>query len=312
MITAICLGEVLFDLLADQVGAAATEVTSWTALAGGAPANVACGLVKLGDRAKFIGCVGQDEPGQQLAHKLQTAGVDISGLQYHPAAPTRQVQVIRSADGDRQFGGFGQINTTEFADAQIGSISSELFAGADYLLLGTLALAYPASTAATWQAVEFATAHQLKIVVDINWRPTFWADPAAALPQIRSLADRADYVKFAKEEAELLYGVTNPSTLQTKLPQAQGIVVTDGGNDCAYWLRGTLGMQSSFAVAVVDTTGAGDAFVAGLIHGLATDQTGAEIIRYAAAAGALTTLRAGAIDAQPTHQQIMEFLATHL
>jgi fructokinase len=311
MNTVICLGEVLFDLLADQVGVPATEVTSWTALAGGAPANVACGLVKLGDRAKFIGCVGQDEPGQQLAHKLQTAGVDINGLQYHPTAPTRQVQVIRSADGDRQFGGFGNINTTDFADAQLGSISPELFAGANYLLLGTLALAYPASAAATWQAVELAAAHQLKVVVDINWRPTFWTDPVAALTQIRSLADRADFLKFAKEEAELLYGVTNPTTLRTKLPHAEGIVVTDGGQDCAYWLQGELGVQSAFVVAAVDTTGAGDAFVAGLIHGLATDQAAAEIIRYATAAGALTTLKAGAIDAQPTHPQIMDFLAAH-
>jgi fructokinase len=311
MVTVICLGEVLFDLLADQVGVGAAEVKTWTALVGGAPANVACGLVKLGDRAKFIGCVGQDEPGQQLAHKLQTVGVDISGLQYHPTAPTRQVQVIRSVDGDRVFGGFGDTDTMAFADTQLGSTSPELFARADYLLLGTLALAYPASAAASWQAVELATVHGLKVVVDINWRPTFWSDTAAALPQIRALVDRADYLKFAKEEAELLYGVTNIAALKTKLPRAEGIIVTDGGNDCTYWLKGATGIQPAFAVPTIDTTGAGDAFVAGLIHGLATEQTAAEIVRYAAAAGALTTLRAGAIDAQPTHSQILEFLQIH-
>jgi fructokinase len=66
MSTIICLGEVLFDLLANQRGVSSENVTAWTALPGGAPANVACGLVKMGDCARFIGCVGNDEAGLKL------------------------------------------------------------------------------------------------------------------------------------------------------------------------------------------------------------------------------------------------------
>ena len=330
MSTVICLGEVLFDLLANEIGVSSEFVKSWTPLPGGAPANVACAMVKMGDRSRFIGCVGKDEAGTKLAAKLATEGVDLAGLQYHPTAPTRQVQVVRTADGDRIFGGFadaiaqrfppnvlhqaGDISTDKFADAQLSEVSRELFIDADFLLLGTLALAYPSSAESTWQAVEFATAQGLKIVVDINWRPTFWTSPISAIPKIKQLLARADYIKFAKEEAELIYSKTSPQLLQQDLPNALGIFVTDGGNDSEYWLNGETGSQPAFKVATIDTTGAGDAFVAGLIHQLGIGQTsGAQIIRYAAAAGALTTLQAGAIDSQPTDAEILAFLgAEHL
>jgi fructokinase len=312
MSTVICLGEVLFDLLAEQSGVSSEEVTSWTPLPGGAPANVACALVKMGDRSRFIGCVGEDEAGTKLAAKLASEGVDLTGLQNHPTAPTRQVQVIRTVDGDRVFGGFGQIPTDRFADTQLSQVPKDLFTGADFLLLGTIALAYPLSAQSTWQAVALAQANGVKILVDINWRPTFWPSIDVAIPQIKQLLAKADYVKFAKEEAELIYGQTSPQSLCAHLPAALGIFITDGGNVCEYWLDGHSGQQPAFAVKAIDTTGAGDAFVAGLLHQLGTGQTdGAEIICYAAAAGALTTRQAGAIDSQPTDAEIQQFLASN-
>lgn len=310
MSTAICLGEVLFDLLAQQSGVSSDLVTDWTALPGGAPANVACALVKMGDRSRFIGCVGKDRAGSALADKLASEGVDITGLQYHPTAPTRQVQVLRTADGDRIFGGFGDTPTDAFADTQLSEVPSQIFGGADFLLLGTIALAYSNSAASTWQAVELAKEQGVKILVDINWRPTFWTDPAIAVPKIQQLLAQADYVKFAREEADLIYGETLPARLCQFLPTARGIFVTDGGNVCEYWLNGESGQQPAFSVTPIDTTGAGDAFVAGLLHQLGAKQTsGAAIVRYAAAAGALTTRKPGAIDAQPTDGEIIEFLA---
>ena len=152
----------------------------------------------------------------------------------------------------------------------MSKVPSELFTGADFLLLGTLALAYPLSAASTWQAVEFATAQGVKIMVDINWRPTFWTSPTAAIPEIKRLLASADYVKFAKEEAELIYGQTLPQLLCQYLPKAVGIFVTDGGNMCEYWLDGVTGEQPAFSVNAIDTTGAGDAFVAGILHQLGT------------------------------------------
>ena len=316
MSTVICLGEVLFDLLADQVGAEAHEVQSWTALAGGAPANVACGLVKLGTAAQFIGCVGEDAPGQALAAKLQAQQVGLLGLQCHPTAPTRQVQVLRSINGDRTFAGFGAVPTDQFADAYLDQIPEELFtnfqSNTQFLVLGTIGLAYPQSRVATWAAVRLAQRHQISIVVDVNWRPSFWLDPGAALEEIRELLAVADVVKFAQEEALLLYQEDYPLQLRTLLPQAQGVIVSDGGNVCRYSLWDQTGELPAFQVSAVDTTGAGDAFVAAVVHQLCNgEQQAAQIIRYASAAGALTTLKPGAIDAQPTADEVAVFLATH-
>jgi len=99
----LCLGEVLFDCLADQLGRSLDQVDSWTPYPGGAPANVACALVKLGTPAGFIGRVGEDQPGNDLVQLLQDVGVEVSGVQRHPTAPTRQVYVLRSETGDREF-----------------------------------------------------------------------------------------------------------------------------------------------------------------------------------------------------------------
>ena len=112
----LCLGEILFDLIADQIGKSIEEVESWTPYPGGAPANVACALTKLGTPSGFIGCVGQDETGDALVQLLQEVGVDATGVQRHLLAPTRQVYVVRSTAGDRTFAGFGDRNTTEFAE----------------------------------------------------------------------------------------------------------------------------------------------------------------------------------------------------
>ncbi|MEM9509135.1 MAG: PfkB family carbohydrate kinase, partial [Cyanobacteria bacterium P01_E01_bin.35] len=87
----ICLGEILFDCLADELGKSVSEITSWTDYPGGAPANVACALTKLGTPAAFIGCVGRDRPGKELVSLLDSIGVDTSGVQYHEQHPTRKV-----------------------------------------------------------------------------------------------------------------------------------------------------------------------------------------------------------------------------
>ena len=83
--TVICLGEILIDRLVALTG-------DHEDLPGGAPANVAVALARLGLATAFIGAVGEDEPGQQLTHLLSQAGVNCDGLQPRPG-PTRIVEV---------------------------------------------------------------------------------------------------------------------------------------------------------------------------------------------------------------------------
>ncbi len=314
----LCLGELLFDYLADQPGHPLEAVQSWTPYPGGAPANVACSLVKLGTKAAFIGCVGTDNPGDDLVHLLQMEQVDIRGVQRCPHAPTRKVYVTRTLSGERTFAGFGGFKSDEFADTrlQAAPLPESLFQSADYLVLGTLELAYHDARQAIERAFELARHYRLKVLVDINWRPVFWSDEKLARTLIQHSLTQADFVKLADEEGEWLWGTTDPAQIQARLPQVQGVLVTAGAQGCRYWLQGHAGQVPAFTVPVVDTTGAGDAFVAGFLHqlcqGTASLQTSAQaraVITYASAVGALTTMGAGAIAAQPTAATVTDFLA---
>lgn len=314
----ICLGEILYDLLADQLGRPLEQVISWTAYPGGAPANVACALVKLGTPAAFVGCVGEDEAGVALLALLQQMGVDWTGVQRHPFAPTRQVYVTRTEQGDRQFAGFGDRNTSEFADTRLraDTIPKDLFDTADFLVTGTLGMAYPDSRKAIERSLELAEQHFVKILVDVNWRPVFWADPVAARSEILHLLKRADFLKLAAEEAAWLFDTQDPGIIAHRMESIEGVLVTDGDRGCAYSLAGNEGKMPAFIVETEDTTGAGDSFVAGFLHqlcqkgmqSLSDPDTARQIVTYASATGALTTLRAGAIAAQPTAAEVEAFL----
>ncbi|BAZ17544.1 ribokinase-like domain-containing protein [Calothrix sp. NIES-4071] len=314
----LCLGEILFDLLADQLGRELSTVESWTPYPGGAPANVACALVKLGVSTGFVGCVGEDEPGNALVKLLNDIGVDTTGLQRHQA-PTRQVYVVRSLTGDRTFAGFGNYDTSEFADTRLNAkkLPPSLFEAADILVLGTLELAYPESAASVHHALDLAEKYDMKIVLDVNWRPVFWHNPEEAPGIIRQIFKKVDFVKLAKEEAEWLFDTSDAGAIKYRLDSVEGVLVTDGENGCAYCLDENEGKLPSFSVPVVDTTGAGDSFLAGFIHQLLAHSTQSlkdketvrDIIRYASAVGALTTLKPGAIASQPTPSEVEAFLA---
>lgn len=317
----LCLGEILFDCLADQLGQPLDLVESWTPYPGGAPANVACGLVKLGISAGFIGCVGEDKPGNQLIEVLRRAGVDRSGVQRHDDLPTRQVYVLRSQSGDREFAGFGDRPTTEFADTRLQAdrLPEPLFQDADFLVLGTLELAYPDSQAAIERAIALAERHYVKILLDINWRPMFWPDPDVADDRIRSIVNRVDYLKLSDDEAEWLFDTADAGAIKHRLSDVDGVLVTAGSQGAGYCLGDNEGKLPAYAVNAVDTTGSGDGFVAGFLHqlcqhgiqGLEEPEFARQTVIYASAVGALTATKPGAIAAQPTAAEVEEFVRSH-
>lgn len=320
-ISVLCLGEILFDCLADRPGIPLEEVDSWTSYPGGAPANVASALVKLGTKSGFIGCVGEDAPGKALVDVLQNVGVDVTGVQRHPTAPTRQVYVVRSLAGDRHFAGFGDRDTTEFADTrlQASELPIKLLEQANFLVLGTLELAYPDCREAIARALEIAKQHDVKIAIDVNWRPVFWPQPEQANQIIEDFLKQADFIKLSDEEAQWLFNTTNPHAIADRFDRCQGVLITAGEKGCAYFLAENQGNLPAFSVDVVDTTGAGDSFVAGFVHqlcqqgieSLADPDTAKHIVTYASAVGALTATKPGAIAAQPTAAEVEDFLRSH-
>lgn len=316
----LCMGEVLFDCIADQSGRSLEQVASWTAYPGGAPANVACGLVKLGISTALISAVGTDEVGKQLVELLAKVGVETNAIQYFRETPTRQVFVLRSEGGEPKFAGFGDYKTHEFADThlQAKQIPESLFVEADFLVLGTIALASPESYKACLHTLAMADRYNLKILADINWRPVFWQNPSTAKGLILELLKRVDFVKLSASEAQLFFNTADPISIHAQLDSTEGIMITDGHKGCAYSLGEFQGHIPAFNVNVVDTTGAGDAFVAGFIHqichygirGLNDPEIIKKMVTYASAVGALSVTKMGALTAQPTADEVEKFLSS--
>jgi len=335
----LCLGEALVDRLAASDGDRL----------GGAPANVACALARLGTPSAFLGRLGRDAIGQAFAAVFAERGVDTSALQWDAQRPSRVVLVQRDASGDRQFGGFagagGGAGASRagassgggmcFADqaldaAELSAALGLLLAAAHWLLVGTIPLASPAAASALQLACREAAAAGVALALDVNWRPTFWdpaADPAsgpnpAQIAAMAPLLQQAALIKCAAEEARWLFGSDDPAVLRAALPQYPDVVVTNGGAPLRWCVAGRSGELPAFRVPVVDTTGAGDAFTAGLLHGLLNGYLhnkvqGAAAIQpepllcFASACGAQVCQGAGAIDPQPSADAVCALLAAN-
>lgn len=316
----LCVGEMLFDRIADQPGRPLEEVESWTNYPGGAPANVACALAKLGTTAGFIGCIGRDEWGEKLVRLLAEVGVDPTGVQRHATAPTRIVYVLRDDAGECSFAGFDLYETTEFADAYLSAdrLPLKQIQQADFLVLGTLELAYPQTRAAIARALKVAEQSNTLLFVDVNRRDMFWPNQCQSFQLTRELVERANFLKFTDEEAMWLFNTTDAGVIAKCLDRVRGVLVTAGDRGCSYWLNGYEGELPGFNVTIEDATGAGDGFSAGILHQLCqrglssldNPKTVREIVHYASAVGAITVTKPGAIDAQPTAAEVDDFLAT--
>jgi fructokinase len=320
----ICLGEALIDRLGPLGGDPTTAGSACEDRLGGAPANVACALARLGTPSAFAGRLGSDPIGAAFASLFAARGVDTSALQQDEQRPSRIVLVRRDRQGERVFGGFAGDTGLGFADQALAADAlsaalQPLLPRARWLLLGTIPLASPASAQAAWQAVQLAGAAGTAVAVDVNWRPTFWdpaADPAAGPSpeqsrQILQLLSQANLIKCAAEEARWLFNTTEPAAISAALPGRPLVVVTDGPA-LLRWGGGQSAAASlqPCAVSAVDSTGAGDAFSAGLLHGLCGgDAPLDQVMRFASACGALVCQGAGAIDPQPTSAQLEAFLA---
>lgn len=339
----ICVGDALFDCIANERGMSVSDMMgqgekSWIAFPGGAPANVASACCKLGTSAAFVGCVGQDDDGNTLERLLRDdVGVDVTLLQRTTQAPTRRVLVTRSLEGDRAFGGFAYGRATEdFADCLLDTTLLQknekyesMMHEAKWIVCSTLSLAYQASADDISTIVKSGQESGARLCVDINWRPVFWSDEEKAREVILEFAKQANIVKLTDEEADWLFGITdaleNPSKVHAKFPNAQGVLVTAGEKGASYSLWGASEFVDAFEMDIRDTTGAGDAFTAAMLHGLMAvdnlddlDDLPSEevynimdpLVRFASIAGALTCTKEGAIAAQPTMNEIEEYMFT--
>lgn len=317
----VSVGELLIDLIA--VEAANLETAErFIRAAGGAPANVAVAVQRLGVPSAFVGAVGDDPFGRFARSVLDTDGVltDHMVMMDPSRARTSLALVAKNAGGIPDFVFYRGADALLTPD----DIPESVLRRTSFLHASSMALMCEPAASATLHAIELAHSLDVFISIDPNLRPSSWPSLAVALEAIRPTLDAADVLKVNDEEARLLTGERDLSAALHALGGSSErlTVISLGAEGCIWRLRDMRGHASAPAVDVEDTTGAGDAFVGALLaelyrrdigsrglEGLTqTDIDGA--MYFACGAASVSCTRAGAMQALPTRRQVEDLLAT--
>jgi len=315
---AITLGELLVDFVSVEKDVSLVQLPTFAGAAGGAPANVAVGLARLGVSAGFVGKVGDDPFGEFLRSTLANAGVDIQLLRRARGARTTLAFVATRSDGQKDICFYRHPGADILLTAE--EVKADYLCSARLFHFGSVSLSRSPAREATLHAAGLAREAGLLISYDPNWRPTLWDDEREAKGRIWEAMPLANVVHCSEEEWEFVTGTADLQAGARRIQQAGPglVVVTRGERGCYYDNGGCRGDVPGFAVEVLDPLGAGDAFVAAmlsrLLHApepkeLGDDQL-REIMGYANAAGALTCSRRGVIPSLPTASQLDVFLAS--
>ena len=285
------LGDAVVDLLPDGEG-------RLLQCPGGAPANVAVGIARLGGKSAFIGRVGDDPFGRFMAKTLADERVDVKHTRLDPAHRTSTVVVDLDDHGERSF----TFMVRPSADLFLEPGDLPTFRAGEWLHVCSIALSAEPSRSATFQAMDAIRKAGGYVSFDPNIRPDLWPDENALRRCLEQALQSADVVKLSVEELAFLTGDADVqaglNTLMQRCP-ARLVLVTQGKEGVIAWHEGTVKHYPATPVKCVDTTGAGDAFVAGLLYGLAAGQELVPAIALAQRCGALATTAKGAMTALP-------------
>ncbi|NQS91558.1 MAG: carbohydrate kinase [Chloroflexi bacterium] len=321
----VTLGELLIDMFPGKIGVSIGKVESFTPKPGGAPANVAVAVSRLGLNTAFIGKVGEDHFGIYLKGVLDEERVNTRGLCFDPDARTTMAIIAMPDENTAEFVFYrnpGADQCLTIDDLDLGLLKSTKI-----LHICSVSLTDEPARSATYEAVRVARKAGALVSYDVNYRPSLWKDPDRALTEAATMIKEVNLVKVNEEEAALLTGmeyldptdqVRVESAALTLLSMGSEIVVITLGAEGSYFqIKNGGAYVPPFKVETIDAVGCGDAFMAGLLTRLVEqdDWKGNnspdefyEFLRYANAVGALTSLKRGAIPAMPDRKEVEDFL----
>lgn len=320
MADVICMGELLVEFVATERNVSLVQTPGFIKSPGGAPANVAVALSNLGLSSRFVGKVGNDPFGEYLRESLQEKSVDTQFLLKDPQARTTAVFVAVWEDGRKDLCFYRNPG----ADIMLSEedVGTPILAGGRCFHYGSVTLAEEPAASAQRKLLEMAVAQGMMISYDPNYRETLWPDPETAQRKIQEAFQYCHLAKVSDEEWEFVTGTQDlEGGIEKILKSGVELLVLSRGENGALATNGTYRIEiPGILVDVVETTGAGDGFLAAMITQLlpkretlgslaALPEKDVEAaLHYANTVGAITCLKMGAIPALPTHQEVEQFL----
>ncbi|MGM6850389.1 aminoimidazole riboside kinase [Escherichia coli] len=289
------LGDAVVDLLPESDG-------RLLPCPGGAPANVAVGIARLGGTSGFIGRVGDDPFGALMQRTLLTEGVDITYLKQDEWHRTSTVLVDLNDQGERSF----TFMVRPSADLFLETTDLPCWRHGEWLHLCSIALSAEPSRTSAFTAMTAIRHAGGFVSFDPNIREDLWQDEHLLRLCLRQALQLADVVKLSEEEWRLISGKTQNDRDICALAKEYEIamlLVTKGAEGVVVCYRGQVHHFAGMSVNCVDSTGAGDAFVAGLLTGLSSTGLSTDeremrrIIDLAQRCGALAVTAKGAMTA---------------
>ncbi|XVF32227.1 hypothetical protein REPUB_Repub17cG0063100 [Reevesia pubescens] len=307
----VSFGEMLIDFVPDVAGVSLAESAAFIKAPGGAPANVACAIAKLGGVSAFIGKVGEDEFGRMLVDILKKNGVNSDGVCFDKEARTALAFVTLKTDGQREFMFFR--NPSADMLLKDSELNMGLIKQAKIFHYGSISLISEPCKSAHMAAMKAAKEAGVLLSYDPNVRLPLWPSPEAARDGIKSIWNQADFIKVSDDEVTFLtQGDPEKEDVVMSLwnDNLKLLIVTDGPKGCRYFTKSFKGRVGGFKVTAIDTTGAGDAFVGSFLLSVANDtnifndeKKLKEALQFANACAAISTTQKGAIPSLPDMSQ---------
>ncbi|MED3573279.1 carbohydrate kinase [Cytobacillus praedii] len=314
------IGEVLIDFVPLQKGLPLKDVISFEKNPGGAPANVAAAVSKFGGQSSMITKVGEDPFGDFLIEKLESAGVEIDKIRRTSEAKTAVAFVSLKEDGERDFSFYRHPSADLLLQKE--EIDSSWFEMGDILHFCSVDLVESPMKHAHKKAINAVINANGLVSFDPNVRLSLWDNPEACRNAIIEFIPRAHIVKISEEELEFITNRCNMDDAIQSLfiGNVKAVIYTKGAAGAELYIKGYKYESKGYPVKAVDTTGAGDAFIGGVLYKLLEMRACpsnlerilkanyAVILAFANGSGALTTTGKGAISSLPTKEAITELI----
>jgi 5-dehydro-2-deoxygluconokinase len=322
----IALGRLAVDFYAQQIGARLEDVASFAKYLGGSSANTAFGCARLGLKAAMAARVGDDAMGRFLTETLVREGCDVSHVSVDPTRLTAAV-VLGIKDRDTFPLIFYRENCADMAVTK-DDVAEDFIAQSRALLITGTHFSTPHVHAVSMTALERARRHDVRTVLDIDYRPVLWGLTKRGDGETRFIASDTvtahlqgilplfDLVIGTEEEFAIAGGDTDiiAALEAVRLVTTATLVVKRGPMGCAV-IEGPIprSLDDAFngrgvTVEVLNVLGAGDAFSAGFLSGWVRGELYDNCTRYANACGALVVSRHGCAPAMPTRVELDHYL----